>query len=423
MTPGRIAYIQFLEENMDKFEQYLIVMMSTPIGFDPRKATVLWGVPTNVIGPPGVAKTKRISAIAGVMGIQYFGVWCATKEPQHFAGVYVPTPDGVSIECGMPQVKACMELEDSVLNLDEISSATRATQSACMSFVDERQVGEYQLPPGTRIVLAMNPADIAANGRDLEVPLANRMAHYSYTPPTPDAWHEWMKGRYKMEDVQQMAGSKKVVIQRWFEHYDNVADSTWEFIKAGGGTWTDKSDGDKGVKRNKFIDVPEEDDPRAGGPWPSLRTWSMAIWAETTRRCLEVEDRIAPLIVGSLVGEGLATEWTAYMAKKDLPSPQDALTGKWKMSRRLDIVRTVLDSTGNWVVAIEDEKERFEYAVLCWQFIQKAIDKGYADSAKLPAGCLIAADLDVNCPNTKVSDIAEEVCNNLGDTGQLKYIQ
>jgi len=122
MTPGRIAYIQFLEENMDKFEQYLIVMMSTPIGFDPRKATVLWGVPTNVIGPPGVAKTKRISAIAGVMGIQYFGVWCATKEPQHFAGVYVPTPDGVSIECGMPQVKACMELEDSVLNLDEILS-------------------------------------------------------------------------------------------------------------------------------------------------------------------------------------------------------------------------------------------------------------------------------------------------------------
>jgi len=407
---------------MDKFEQLLTVMLSTPLGWNPRKDTVLWGVPTNVIGPPGVAKTKRISAIAGALGLECFSVWCATKEPQHFAGVYVPTKDGVSIECGMPQVKACMELEDSVINLDEISSATRATQSACMSFVDERQVGEYQLPPGTRMVLAMNPADVAANGRDMEIPLANRMAHHSYTPPGVDPWNIWMKGQYKIE-APNMADAKQLVKLNWHAHYVNVLDTTTSFIKAGGGTWKDKSEGKDHVTRNKFLDEPDPEDTRAGGPWPSLRTWSMTIWAVTACRCLGMDDKIQPMIVGSLVGEGLATEWTAYMAKQDLPLPIDALTGKWKMPRRLDIARTVLDAAGDYVVAIEDEKERFEMAILCWQLIQKAIDKGYADSAKLPAARLIAADLDTNCSNTKVSDIAEDICNKLSETGQLEYIQ
>ena len=408
---------------MDRFESLMVVCMSTPLasGPDAPYQHGNMGINLNAIGGSGVGKSARIREIGKALGLNVYSIFTATKTPEHIGGFPVMTPRGFTLECAMPQIRAAINDERAIIFLDEISSAPRAVQAAILSFLNERTVGEYTLPPGIRLVLAMNPPDIAANGRDLEVPLANRVLHFQYETPALNQWKEYMMGTYD-PGISKIHDSDELVRLNWRAHYVNVLGTTEGYLVAAGGKYKEKNEAGEEVERSKLYDQPEADSPRASKAWPSHRTWSWAVNGVTTARCLGMGITVQTDIVEGLVGKGLAAEWTAYAKKVNLPHPLDVLSGKWQIPKQLDVVRTVLSSCAVYVAQEKNAELKAQLGTACWALLHTAATAGYADLSVRPAGTLLHAGLDLASPVEAVRDAASKMLELLNDKDHTKYI-
>lgn len=410
-------------ESITKFEKMLAACLLTPLD-DPNDQLTQWGITANFIGDSGAGKSAGVNTISKHVGLPCFPIYSATKTPEHIGGFPANTAEGFMLRCALPQVLYAMDAQRAVIFLDEISTAPEAVQAALLSFVNERTVGEYTLPVGVRIVMAMNPPDVAANGHDLTIPMANRIAHFQFTPWTIDQFEDYKLGRYKPA-VIDMANGETMVRQNWVTHYAHVVTTTFDFLRADNGEIiVGKNDDGSPIKRSKMEDQPEPSDPRASGPWPSRRVWDWAMNGVTAIRCLDFEPTLETELVAGLVGKGIATEWSRYIRKRDLPQPIDVLTKGLKVPKRMDAARATMNACASFVARLPDKDQQSALAVACWQLLGDAIkNSGYADLAVKPAEQLIHAGLDVSHSSEQVQDASEEVCAILSESGQLKYIK
>lgn len=406
---------------MDKFEGALLACLLTPLE-NPNDKLCNWGITPNFIGGSGIGKSARITTISKYAGLNVYPIFSATKTPEHIGGFPANTPEGFMLKCALPQVLNAIDDQRAVIFLDEISTAPPAVQAALLSFVNERTIGEYVLPVGVRIVMAMNPADMAANGHDLEIPMANRVAHFKYLPPSVEQWADFILGRYR-PNVIDLKDGEAMVKSRWNSHFPQVASLAGDFMKANNGQYTVKDANGKDVVRSKLYDQPDSSDPRANGAWPSHRSWRQAVHGAAAVRCLGLDPSLETDIVAALVGEGLAVEWATYVRKMDLPQPEDVLTKGWTIPRRIDIVRVVMNSCSTFVANVKDPKDKATFATSCWRLLGRAMDAGYSDITVKPAESLIHAGLDVTHPDAGVQEAAEDICSKLGDSRQLKYLK
>ena len=340
-------------------EQFLCAAMLVPLA-DPRDSATIWGVPINLVGLSGIGKTARIRAVGKAIGVTVHPVYAATKQPEDFSGALVPTPDGVIVECILPAARKCIAEGSGIIHLDEISCARPATQSALLSFVDERRIGDQLLPPKVRTLLSMNPPEYAAGGHDLEPPLANRMGWKEMTPPTVSSWSSWLLDE-QGEDLEPLTDGEARVRM----HFHNV----WPGVK-GLATAFMHAKGD-----DMLHDQPKPDDDKSSGPWPSPRTWTWALRAIATVRCLQLPSDLELEFVQCLVGEGPALEWAEYAATANLPDPQDMLTKGWKANtQRLDISFGAINAMIDFVKSRPDAKEQEHFAVAAWKIIEASVN-------------------------------------------------
>lgn len=410
---------------MDRFEQLLTVCMSTPLetgSTAPHKPGCAWGINLNVIGAPGTGKSKRIVQAGRYMGLNVYPIYCSTKSPEHIGGFPVMTPMGFTLECALPQVRSAIDDGKAIIFLDEISSAPPAVQAALLSFVNERTIGEYMLPPGVRIVLAMNPADVAANGRELEVPMANRILHWDYSLPSVRAWGAYTNDTYD-PGFLDVTAAEDIVREKWFAHFDAVHSAICAFLEAAGGTYVEKNEEGKDVTRSKFLDQPAADDPRASGPWPSPRTWQLAMNGVTAARCLGMDASVQSALVGGLVGKGLAAELSAYMKKANLPHPKDVLTNGWAIPKQLDIVRIVLNECAGFAALEKDEALKDKYLENCLKLLLSAYEHGKADIIAKPFSTLLHAGADIYSTNSAISTLSGDLAAHITTSGHVNYIR
>lgn len=409
---------------MDRFERLVTVCMSTPLSVGPNapyEKGCLWGINLNAIGGSGVGKSKRIRDIGKMLGLPVYSIFSATKTPEHIGGFPVMAPMGFTLECALPQVRAAIDAEHAIIFLDEISSAPPAVQAALLSFVNERTIGEYTLPPGVRIILAMNPADIAANGRDLEVPMANRVLHFNYEPPSLNQWYEFMSGMYD-PGVPSAAHSDDKVRSNWSAHFGAVLEVTKMFLESSGGTYKEKDEDGKEVSRSKFYDQPDAEDPRASKAWPSHRTWHMVVNGVVTARALDMDITVQTDIVEGLVGKGIAAEWTAYVKKANLPHPYEVLTKGWAIPKQLDVVRIVLMSCATYAAQEQDPRSKVELGISCMHLLYRAGEAGYWDLVTRPYKTLLHAGFDLFHPDVRVQEATQKVAEPLTEKGHVKYV-
>ena len=410
---------------MDKFESALITSLLTPLG-NPNNKLCKWGIVANFIGGSGVGKSARITEISNALGMPCFTIFSATKTPEHIGGFPANTEQGFMLRCALPQVLYAIDAQRAVIFLDEISTAPPAVQAALLSFVNERTVGEYSLPVQTRIVMAMNPAEVAANGHDLEIPMANRIAHFKYTPPTIQQWADYLIGNSTL-NLPSIKNGEDLVKSRWLDQFPQVAGLARTFMESNSGQYavkvSDEEGKDSTEQHNKLYDQPDPSDPRAAGPWPSHRTWYWAMHGVVAARCLDMPPTVETDIVEALVGDGLAIEWATFVKKMDIPRPEDVLTKGWDIPKRMDLVQVVLNACSTYVVNIPDKTAQVGYAVACWELLGGAIkSKGYADISVEPVQRLIHAGLDTTCPHKPLQDASEQVCTYLYDSGYMKYL-
>tara|TARA_R100001129_G_scaffold128520_2_gene90516 strand:- start:10955 stop:11947 length:993 start_codon:yes stop_codon:yes gene_type:complete len=233
-------------------------------------------IPSMLWGAPGIGKSDIVKSIAKERGWPMIDFRANLRDPVDLRGL--PSIKGDTSKWLPPHdlPNADRDGSEGILFLDEINTAAPSMQAACFGLVLDRKVGEYQLPPGWRIVAAGNRQSDKAAAQRMPTALANRFAHI-------DVEH----------DVETFA--------RWA--YKNTIDPmVIAFLKF----------------RPGLLHSMEGSDVRA---FPSPRQW-----ASVSKVATAPQHRLLRLVSG-LVGSGAASEFMGFLRTlKDLPSLDLVLT-------------------------------------------------------------------------------------------------
>lgn len=307
-----------------------------------------------ILGGPGIGKTKMIETVIHAAlheEAPFVVVSPALSDPTDAVGpLAVVHEKAVRL---IPEVmKPLIAAGRGTLFIDEVTTATQATQAAFLRLTQDRVCGDTHLPDGVVVILAANPADIAAGGSELVAPLANRLVHIKADPPTVQAWNAFLMGELIATEEQR-----------------TTAALFTSFLAA---------------KSNLLYALPEDEGKRAEA-WPSPRSWHNA--ALCYAQAVHDGDKAAGLeLIAGCVGAAAATSIVAYLKNMDLPNARELLTGRiaWDADpARLDITRAVMASVVtealNGPAETLDERSRLVEAA--WNVIEGAVEKGSASDA------------------------------------------
>lgn len=365
-------------ELMDAIE----TSFATPMDGYPGKKGVLWGLPILIEGEPGIAKTARIKQIASHLKAELFIFFAAPHPPESFAGALIPDGKGDAKNVvALSELRACISTGVGVLFLDEINGAAPATQGAIQSLIHERKSGGSTIPGEIRIIAAQNPEEIATAGYRLSPPVANRFVHLVDHGPTEDEWVKWSTDGEGWKTTHTLESLANLVTTEWPKVWPSVQGLFAAFMSTQHGT---------GLLHNR----PALENPNSARAWPSHRTWDFGRRGWSTSKILMRSDTVRDSLLEACVGVGAATAFVEYAAKTDIPTPDDVLSGKWKITKdRLDIVLAAYTSATGFVIQCPDRKEQLAMAPKMWEALHRLMTSEMEDIVVSPVKSLLQASL------------------------------
>jgi len=348
------------------FVDLTTLAVSTPQD-NPADPKCRWGLPTVFWGGSGIGKSDQIRQAGARAGLHVEVLMPGQQQPENFSGVLIPnpnSPEGVTIQCLLPAVRRLNRLGKGILFVDEAANAPPAVQGAMLGMLLDRIVGETEMAPLIRILLASNPPELAAGGFGFEPPTANRMAHCFLGAPSWEAWNRWFMS--KNQPIKPTGESlEPIIINAWPTIYPAVQGMISGFLNA---------------HSTRLYEQPGANSPEGGYAWPSPRTWDMVSKAMATRRALKLPEELDNIICAGLVGTGASDEFSTYRRDADLPTTEDVLAGKWKIDKkRIDKTHAVLGSLVPYVGMQAEGKLRYEAAVKVWAILDQVCDANLAD--------------------------------------------
>jgi len=302
-------------------------------------------VPVLLWGAPGTGKTSAIRAMSNAMDWPCETVIASIREPSDFAGL--PIVSNGSVRFAPPLwAQRLSKTKNSVLFLDEISTAPPAVQAALLRVVLERVVGDLTLPEGVVVIAAANPPEQSADGWDLSAPLANRFCHLDWS----------VEGRKFAQSIAAGWPAPQIpaLPKSWERQLPLARGLVSAFV---------------GVRPILACVVPQ-DAAGSGRAWPSPRTWEMAarLWAAATVAGAS-DDARAALVMGS-VGDGAGVEFLSWVTEMDLPDPEAVLADPegFELPERGDRAYAVLSAVAA-AVAGEPTEKRWRAG---WKVLAKA---------------------------------------------------
>ncbi len=186
------------------------------------EAAVKARVPVMLVGAPGTGKTAAVRALAEKIGYELITVVGSQLDPTDIIGL----PKGEKImerEDGTPiygttyltpwwQVRILVK-KKIILFLDEFSNTSGATRAAMLTMLQNREFPTGDVMPQETIVIgAMNPAEQAADGYELDLPTTNRLFFMAWSP-SATSWYEGMISAWGAKDVseKEMEWRRKIV--------------------------------------------------------------------------------------------------------------------------------------------------------------------------------------------------------------------
>jgi len=128
------------------------------------------------------------------------------------------------------------------------------------------------------------------------------------------------------------------------------------------------------------------DEARRGGPWPSPRSWEMALRLLAIATATGVSRNVLSIVVRGAVGDGPGLELLASLDRLDLSDPEQLLADPAgaELPERGDLRQAVLDAV---VAAVRrrPEKARWDAA---WALLVRALEAGAPDLVVVPATTL-----------------------------------
>lgn len=146
-----------------------------------RRAAFIWG-------PPGVGKSDIVGSLAEDKKIGLIDFRMALRDPTDIKGF--PMPDATSKTMKFYRDGELPTKGKGILFLDELNSATPATQAAAMQLTLTGKIGDYTLPQGWSILAAGNRESDRAVVNKMPSALSLRFAHLDLDVSLDD-WCEW----------------------------------------------------------------------------------------------------------------------------------------------------------------------------------------------------------------------------------------
>src|SRR5262252_3011464 len=159
----------------------LLELLST---LPPDRTPFIWG-------PPGVGKSALVRAAAARLDLPCVVLLGTQLAPEDLIGV----PRVREVSQGRFATEFCppgaiLRSAPFLLFVDELNSAVPDVQKAFYSLILDRRLGDYELPPGSRVMAAGNRVEDRALVRPMATALANRLIHVALEPNV-DAWLAW----------------------------------------------------------------------------------------------------------------------------------------------------------------------------------------------------------------------------------------
>jgi hypothetical protein len=361
-------------DQLDVAAQLLALLHDT--GTEPRAdaqlealtLAVAADLPVLLWGEPGIGKTAALTQLAAALDLPLTTVIASVHEPSDFSGLPVlgddPAVQGVPMappDWAVRLVRAGRGL----LFLDELSTAPPAVQAALLRLVLERRVGALRLPPGVRIVAAANPRSSAADGWELSAPLANRFVHL------------------------QWAHDHDVVVRGLGGTWPRASLPRLDPARLGAAvTFARRAVCGLLAARPRLVHQLPGSEARRGGPWPSPRSWDMALRLTAFATAAGTSRDVLSMLVRGTVGDGPGLELLASLDRMDLPDPETLLAdpAAAALPERGDLRQAVLDGVVE-AVRKRPEKARWDAA---WAILARAVDTGAPDLVVVPATTLAA---------------------------------
>lgn len=181
--------------SLDKLPRFIEIM------FNARQNLMLWG-------DPGIGKTAMVEQFVETkqkenpdFGYHYYPL--ASKEPADLIGV--PATKEVTNKRGKKILRTYWAIpndlptEDNwegVMFFDEFNNAAPAMQNAMQQLIQERRLGDYELPKGAFIIAAGNLSTVNSYTTELQAPVKDRFGH-KYVETNLKSWINYMLGLVK----------------------------------------------------------------------------------------------------------------------------------------------------------------------------------------------------------------------------------
>lgn len=278
-------------------------------------AAVRANVPVLIWGQPGTTKTASIEAHAAEWGFHSEVVVGGCREAVDFMGLPVEI-DGEVRYSKLAWFRRLEAAERGLLVLDEFTSIAPATMRAMVRIVQERWVGDHQLPDSVSIVAIANPPETAVDGWDLAPPVANRFFHLNWAFDR----NGWLEGVLSDFAGFTAPSLDSMTVEQTSGRIVAARTRITEFLRA---------------KPQLVAPAPPTDPAEAGKAWPSPRSWTnaMAILGALD----PTDDDAARLVMMGCVGEGAAIEFATWDQQHSLHDPEAVLNNpsivEWSKER------------------------------------------------------------------------------------------
>jgi hypothetical protein len=316
------------------------------------------GQPALLWGAPGEGKTSLVEQVAHGLGRPCEVVIGSLREASDFAGL--PMRAGAGVTFAPPAwALRCLEHPDTIVFLDELTTADVTVQNAMLRVVHERTVGDLALPETVAVVAAANPPDIAAGGSDLSAPLANRFLHLAFQSSVGE-WIAGVRSNWRAMPLPVVADERDALDERWRSLLVGFIERRPELLRK----------------------LPERSDQQ-GLAWPSPRSWDRAARLAAAAESAGAPSTVLSQLMIGMVGQGPAMEYLQFVRRCELQDPETLLAGPYLFdaTRRTDLVMTTLGSVMERV-ADRCTRERWDAA---WELVGLTGAAGLLDIAALPA--------------------------------------
>lgn len=270
------------------------------------------------IGLPGAAKTASINAFAKATGRRVYVLIGSLRDPADIGGY--PYPDKAIEADGKEHTYMRMippqwaheahNGEKWIIFLDELTTVPVATQAAMLRVIAEKVVGDLPLPPDTWIIAAANPPGIAANGFELESPMANRLVHLKWEMD----WSSWTDGMLAGQNFP--APSFDNLPDNWRDFMGGCCSMVAAFRRHRPAMF------EPGMNDSGMLKL---DKAEMGGAWPSPRSWTNAATCLAAVKSIKGDAGLAHELVAGCVGKGAADEFSTWSDSLDLADPEDLI--------------------------------------------------------------------------------------------------